>query len=103
MPNEFLSAKRILVTQADAFMGPMVCEVFAGHGALVIADTRPLVDPAAPAAVVDAAGGVDILVANLAVPAPTAWQPKHRMTSGGTPSPRSWTRSPGSAAPSCRK
>jgi 2-keto-3-deoxy-L-fuconate dehydrogenase len=68
--DRLLAAKRVLITQADAFMGPMLCEVFAEHGALVIADPRPLFDPAAPAAVIDGAGRVDILVANLAVPAP---------------------------------
>ena len=28
-----LRGKRILVTQADAFMGPVLCEVLAAHGA----------------------------------------------------------------------
>jgi 2-keto-3-deoxy-L-fuconate dehydrogenase len=70
VPKELLCAKRVLVTQADAFMGPILCEVLAEHGALVTADTHPLLDPAAPEAVVDAAGPIDILVANLAVAAP---------------------------------
>lgn len=70
MPNGILSGKRVLITQADAFMGPVLCEVFAEEGALVVADTHPLIDPGAPAAVVSAAGGVDVLVANLAIRAP---------------------------------
>lgn len=70
MTDELLCGKRVLITQADAFMGPMLCEVFTGHGAEVTADTRSLVDPTAPAAVVAAAGCVDVLVANLAVRAP---------------------------------
>ena len=70
MADELLSGKRVLITQADAFMGPVLCEVFAGHGAAVIADAHPLADPAAPAAVVAAAGRVDVLVANLSVRAP---------------------------------
>jgi 2-keto-3-deoxy-L-fuconate dehydrogenase len=37
----------------------------------VIASTESLLDPAAPAVVVEAAGQVDVLVANLAIPAPT--------------------------------
>lgn len=66
-----LSGKRVLVTQSSTFMGPSLCEVFAELGAEVIADERPLLDPALPEAIVKAAGHVDILLANLAVPAPT--------------------------------
>jgi NAD(P)-dependent dehydrogenase (short-subunit alcohol dehydrogenase family) len=66
-----LAGKRILVTQAEAFMGPALCEAFAEFGATVIADDRPLDDPGAPAALVAAAGHVDVLVANLALPAPS--------------------------------
>ncbi|MFL6663261.1 MAG: SDR family oxidoreductase [Rhizobacter sp.] len=59
------------MTQANAFMGPVLCEVFAAHGATVIASTEPLLSAGAPAAIVAAAGRIDVLVANLAVPAPT--------------------------------
>lgn len=65
-----LSGKRVLITLADAFMGPTLCEVFAAHGAEVMANTDSLRDPAVPAAIVEAAGHVDVLVANLGVPAP---------------------------------
>lgn len=65
-----LAGKRILITQADTFMGPMLCEVFREQGATVIADDRALADPALPAALVAAAGEIDVLVANLAIPAP---------------------------------
>lgn len=71
MSNSLLKGKRILVTQADAFMGPVLCEVFAEHGALVIASAQSLVDPEAPARVVASAGEIDVLLANLAVPAPS--------------------------------
>lgn len=70
MSPHMLQGKRVLITQADDFMGPVLCEVFAGHGATVIASTRSLVDPDAAAAVVAAAGTVDVLVANLVLPAP---------------------------------
>ncbi len=66
-----LVGKRVLVTQADLFMGPMLCETLAEHGAQVIESTEELIDPRAPAGVVDAAGTIDVLVANLAVPAPS--------------------------------
>ena len=71
MATHSLAAKRVLVTQADAFMGPVLCAVLAEHGASVIASNESLLAPEAPAAVVSAAGRVDILVANLGVPAPS--------------------------------
>ena len=48
MPD--LCGKRVLITQADAFMGPTLCEVFAELVAQVVADTRSLRLPEAPAA-----------------------------------------------------
>jgi NAD(P)-dependent dehydrogenase (short-subunit alcohol dehydrogenase family) len=66
-----LAGRRILVTQAADFMGPPLCEVLAECGAEVIADERELGDPEAPARVVADAGRVDVLVANLGIPAPT--------------------------------
>ena len=71
MPDQNLLNKRVLITQADAFMGPALCEVFAKHGAKVVASSAPLVDAAAPAALLAQSGAIDILVVNLAVPAPT--------------------------------
>ncbi len=71
MSNKLLKGKRVLITQAEAFMGPVLCEVFAEHGALVIPSTQSLVDPEAPATLIAAAGEIDVLVANLALPAPS--------------------------------
>jgi 2-keto-3-deoxy-L-fuconate dehydrogenase len=70
--NQTLSGKRILVTQATSFMGPTFCEVLTQHGALVIANTDPLTEVGAIEAMVNTAGVVDVLVANLAVSAPTS-------------------------------
>ena len=70
MTQQSLLGKRVLVTQADQFMGPVLCEVLARHGATVIASTESLLSPDAPAAVVAQAGRVDVLLANLAIPAP---------------------------------
>lgn len=70
--NQTLSGKRILVTQANAFMGPALCDVLAQHGATVIASTDSLLDVGAAEAVVKAAGLVDVLVANLAISAPSS-------------------------------
>ena len=66
-----LLGKRVLVTQADAFMGPTLCEVLAAHGAVVASNTEPLLDAEAPARIVAAAGHIDVLVVNLAVTAPS--------------------------------
>ena len=68
-PN--LSGRRVLVTHANAFMGPVLCEVFAEHGATVLKSTHSLLADDAPASVVAEAGQIDILVANLAIPAPS--------------------------------
>ena len=70
MSIESLVGKCVLITQADAFMGPALCEVFAEHGAQVIADTSILTDSQAPAKIIAQAGTVDILIANLAIKAP---------------------------------
>jgi 2-keto-3-deoxy-L-fuconate dehydrogenase len=66
-----LAGKRALVTQANEFMGPALCEVFAGQGAEVLASSRALSEPDAAAEVVSSAGRVDILVANLSLEAPS--------------------------------
>jgi 2-keto-3-deoxy-L-fuconate dehydrogenase len=70
MPAKILDGKRVLITDADAFMGPVLCEVFAEHGATVIANSDSLLSPDAPASIVVASGPIDVLVANLAIPAP---------------------------------
>ncbi len=64
-----LRGKRVLITQAHDFMGPAFCEVFAELGAEVIADESALEDPLAPAAIVERAGHLDAVIANLGVPA----------------------------------
>jgi 2-keto-3-deoxy-L-fuconate dehydrogenase len=56
-----LQGLRILVTQAGDFMGPALCEALAGQGAQVLASTEPLAEP----------GAADVLVANLAIRAPS--------------------------------
>lgn len=66
-----LAGKRIFVTQATEFMGPALCEVLAEQGAEVIANTD---DPMAPGALEEAVAQsqrIDVLVANLALKAPT--------------------------------
>jgi 2-keto-3-deoxy-L-fuconate dehydrogenase len=69
--GDALRGKRVLITQAEEFMGPALCEAFSAHGAQVFADPSPLADPPAAAAAVQRAAPVDVLIANLAVPAPS--------------------------------
>ena len=63
--------KRILVTQSDTFMGPAICKALEAQGAEVITQLGSLQDPEAPGKAVAAAGHVDVLIANLAISAPT--------------------------------
>lgn len=69
--GDSLVGKRVLITQAGDFMGPVLAEVFREHGANVVADPRSLEDPESAQRAVDAAGPVDVLIANLGVPAPS--------------------------------
>jgi NAD(P)-dependent dehydrogenase (short-subunit alcohol dehydrogenase family) len=72
MTSTRLDGKRVLLTQSNDFMGPALTEVFRDSGAEVIADTQALdQDPALPAAMVRAAGRVDVLLVHLALPAPS--------------------------------
>lgn len=64
-----LAGKRILVTQADDFMGPAFGAAFRDEGAEVIEDTSDLSDPAAAGRLIAASEPLDVLVANLAAPA----------------------------------
>ena len=70
--NPALAGKRVLITRSDAFMGPVLCDVLAQHGASINANCSDLLDPRAAADLVATAGNVDVLVVNLAIAAPTA-------------------------------
>lgn len=72
MTSTRLDGKRVLLTQSNDFMGPALTEVFRDSGAEVITDPQALdQDPALPAAIVRAAGRVDVLLVHLALPAPS--------------------------------
>ena len=71
MQSSMLAGKRVLITHADAFMAPALCEVLQKHGATVISDISPLLDPEEPARVVAKAERIDVLVAHLSIPAPS--------------------------------
>ena len=61
-----LGGKRVVITQADDYMGPATAELFAAEGAEIISDTRDLTKPGACEALIEEAGRVDVLIANLA-------------------------------------
>jgi 2-keto-3-deoxy-L-fuconate dehydrogenase len=59
----------VLITEADRFMGPALCETFAQHGARLVASRESMSDPAGPQRALAAAGDIDVLVINLGHPA----------------------------------
>ena len=69
MSHNRLKGKRILLTQADDYMGPDTIELFREEGAELIEDRSDLTAPNAVEDLVARAGHIDVLVANLAAPA----------------------------------
>ena len=63
-----LCGRRVVVTQADDYMGPATVALFSQEGAEVLADTRDLTEPGACEDLIGSAGRVDVLIANLAAP-----------------------------------
>lgn len=63
-----LADTRVLLTQADIYMGPAIASLFEAEGAKLHASNAVLGDQAAVDALLDAAGEVDVLIANLAIP-----------------------------------
>ncbi len=70
MDNLNLGNTRVLITQAGDFMGPALCATFKKLGAVVTADTSDPSQPGQPQRIISAAGDIDALVVNLAMPAP---------------------------------
>lgn len=70
-----LEGKRILLTQASEFMGPVLREVLLEQGAQVFAADAALEATGAVEQVVARAGRIDVLVANLSMKAPTTPAP----------------------------
>ena len=63
-----LAGKRVLVTQADDYMGPATIELFTEEGAEVLADHSDLTVSGRCSALIKEHGRIDVLVANLASP-----------------------------------
>lgn len=66
MPGE-LEGRRVLVTQCTDYMGPPIAELFAAEGAAVIQSEGILRSAAQVNELVEAAGPLDIVAANLAL------------------------------------
>ena len=64
-----LAGRRILVTSANTYMGPAIAELFGAEGADVVVDDDALLDPSAPADLIERCGPLDAVVANLDLPA----------------------------------
>ena len=63
-----LNGKRVLVTQADDYMGPATIELFQKEGANIIADSSDLTREGRCEELISESGRIDILIANLASP-----------------------------------
>lgn len=59
----------MVVTSSGTAMGPAAADLFRHEGAEVLADPGELVGPDEPAALIARAGEIDLLVANLDLPA----------------------------------
>ena len=70
-----LRDKKILVTQANEFMGPALCDFLNKCGATVIPDANMLIDPHKPEEIIKAAGPIDALIINLAIKDPASFLP----------------------------
>ncbi|MBB3047701.1 2-keto-3-deoxy-L-fuconate dehydrogenase [Litorivivens lipolytica] len=66
-----LQGKRILLTHADRFMGPALQQTLQAEGAEVIASSDALLEESEPADLIARSGEIDVLLANLALPAPS--------------------------------
>jgi NAD(P)-dependent dehydrogenase (short-subunit alcohol dehydrogenase family) len=66
--GDSLAGRRVLITQSNEFMGPALCEAFRFYGADVVADPRPPITNTAVTDIINNAGEIDILIANLIPP-----------------------------------
>lgn len=63
--GERLRGKRVLITSCESYMGPAIAELFGAEGADIHGDPGALLGADEPAALLDAAGDCDVVVANL--------------------------------------
>ena len=70
--SDRLVGKRVVVTSCDTYMGPAIVQLFRSEGADVIADTGALTGATEPSDLLATAGEIDVLIANLDLPAYSA-------------------------------
>lgn len=70
--SQSIAGKRVLVTSCDSYMGPAITELFVASGADVIANPSTLIAAHEPDELVGSVGHIDIVIANLDVPAYSA-------------------------------
>ena len=64
-----LSGKRVLVTSCRSYMGPAITEIFSKTGAEVFSDDGDLKEANGPQKLIERIGHIDVLIANLDLPA----------------------------------
>lgn len=64
-----LLGTRVLVTSCDTYMGPPIVDLFRQESADLVADESALLEPSAPEDLVARVGHIDVLIANLDLPA----------------------------------
>lgn len=69
--GDSLKNKKVLITQDQDFMGPALVKAFKDHQAHVFSSSDALIEEDAAENLVKNAGQVDILIANLAITAPS--------------------------------
>ena len=69
--GDSLKGKRVFITQSEDFMGPPLIKAFQAYGAEVSTSPTPLTQAVEVSTIIQNAGEIDILIANLAVPAPS--------------------------------
>ena len=67
--SDRLRGTRALITSCDTYMGPPIVELFRAEGADVVAEPGALIGADEPAELIERVGAVDVLVANLDLPA----------------------------------
>jgi 2-keto-3-deoxy-L-fuconate dehydrogenase len=68
-PSRGIAGKRVLITSCNSYMGPAITDLFVAKGADVIADPSNLAEAHEPDELVKSCGHIDVVIANLDVPA----------------------------------
>lgn len=64
-----IAGKRVLITSCNTYMGPAIVELFTAKGAEVLANPNDLLGADEPSELISELGHIDVLIANLDLPA----------------------------------